>query len=371
MQKNLTFNTSDWKREFPVEKIGLLERLLHKGRAGVLPFDVETRQAQFIDTNFYYRVGGVDVDKAKNHNDILAIQAGIGSRKAVTLEDQISVAKEAGLKYVTWLILDPNDSLSIAEQIISWFGWWGVDSAPMCIDLEKPRSITRHINRDELKIAVETIRNNSEFRVGCYSRVNIFESIFGSAFPDWFRDVWQWIAQYLLNNQWSLYRYYDPFLNSWEWSLPPSVTKSLLYRDKYWREMVEAWQITPKGDAVHYIAPMWIEPGQPGIKSCDLNVSMKSVADFMESIFGDIVVEPLPPIPNDCIWQFEALKRVNYRTQPIVSSSTYAGTFSVGHVVGAFEMINGKNNLWLKFEMGGNIYYSALVYNCTKFYKPL
>ena len=287
---------NDWKRQFPYEKIGRLDQFLHGWRGGVArPFFIASEQANFVDTNFYYRVGGVDPDKARQHNDILAIQWGIGSRKTDTFDDQVAVAKSQNLKYFTWCILDVADAKSIEEQVEIWHDTEGATEAPMFIDQERPRSSTRYLNVDELRRAVTTIRSLSDYRVGCYSRVNIFESLFDE-FPTWMEDVAQWIAQYLLHWDsfaWVPYRYYDDFLKSWSWSLPPAVIKSNLYKDSYWREMVEAWQFTDKGDAEYYIAPEWIYPGQPGIKSCDLNVSIKPLHEFMQSIFGE--VDPIPP----------------------------------------------------------------------------
>lgn len=292
---------NEWKRNFQPERISRLDQILHGWRGGYRKPPktlIAERQAQFIDTNFYYRVGGVDPVKAAARNDLLAIQWGIGSRKCDTFDDQVAIAKSQDLKYFTWAILDVSDPKPIEQQVEIWHGTPGATEAPMFIDQEKPRSYTRYLNANELRTAVLRIMQLSTFRPGCYSRVNIFEDVFNYQFPDWFEDVAQWIAQYLLywnGSAWVQYRYYDDFLNKWEWALPPAVVKSPMYKDGYWRSMVEAWQFTDKGDAEYYIAPEWISPGQPGMKSCDLNVSIKPLPEFIISIFGE--EPPLPPPP--------------------------------------------------------------------------
>lgn len=307
---------NSWQRDFPAERTSKWGKLLHNWRGGktkkVTTFDrilgkaldIRDRQAQFVDTNFYYRVGGTDPQKAKDHNDILAIQYGIGSRVVDTFAEQVGIANDQGLPYFSWIIYDPDDNLSIADQAEKYVSHPLAKVAPLFTDLEKPRSYTRMINYDELKIITDIHRQANDFRHGCYSRVNLFESVFPNGFPDWFEDVVQWIAQYLLywnGSNWVQYRYYENFLDDWEWSLPPSVTKSRLYSDQKWRDLVWMWQFTDKGDAEYYIANEFYAPGKPGMKNCDLNVSMQNAVEFITKLFGEIVPPPTPgECPEDC-----------------------------------------------------------------------
>lgn len=381
LENNLAY-LQKWQRDFDPEKISRLDKFLHdyfrggrvKSKFDIVPFAIEDKQAQFVDTNFYYRVGGVDPEKAKEHNDILAIQWGIGSRKANTFEDQVAIANDKSIPYISWIIFDPADPMPIYQQASNYASDPHVISNPMRIDVEKPRSTTRCINYTELETIVSILKIESAFKVGAYSRVNIFEEIFPNGFPDWMEDVYQWIAQYLLfykDGKWIQARYYDDYLNNgWEWSLPPAVTKSQLYKDQRWRDLVEAWQITDYGNAEYYIAKQWISPGQPGMKSCDLNLSMKSSMIFISNLFSGYT-PPQPPI-TDCVWKFTATGNVNYRTQPLVSTSTYAGTFTSGTTVNSIGLSNPRyGEFWLKFKIDGKTYFTALWYSGKQYYVPM
>lgn len=374
----LTFENSDWIRDFPGEKIGPLEKVLYQIRGGKLAVPLTAlldRQGQFIDTNFYYRLDGIDAEKEADNCDFLAVQWGIGSRKAETYDQQVYIALANDQHYFSWIILDSDDELTVVQQLEKVMSDPLARVAPIVIDVEAPRSTTRCINYVELQAAVQYLKSISEYRVGIYSRVNILESIFGSSFPDWMAEVWQWIAQYLLfyiDGSWVQAQYYNQFLPSYAWSLPPSVVKSRLYTNDYWRNLVLAWQITSKGDAEYYIAPEWISPGQPGIKSCDLNLTIPALNIFEDRVFSKYNPDPIDPPEETCSWAFQALRNVNYRTEPVVSSGTYVGTLQSGQVIEAISMVNPKtNDFWLTFELDGRIMYTALMYYGTQYYKPI
>jgi len=314
---------ADWARDFPAEKIGFVDRLLHRWRGGFIEHKATAAkilgfpdfQAQFVDTNFYYRIGGVHPEKAKNYNNILAIQWGIGSRKADTFDDQVAIARANGIPYTTWIIFDPADPMLIPDQARNYAADPDVISNPMFADVEQPRSTTRCVSYGELRDIVLILKSLSPFKVGCYSRVNIFESIFINGFPDWMDDVWQWIAQYLLfydGANWIQALYYETFLDNWSWALPPSVVKSKLYSDEKWRKLVIAWQISSKGRAEKYIAPLKLPDGSPAMKSCDLNLSMDSVLVFIDKLFTGGSTPPPDPdsgdCPEDCQKQIDAIK---------------------------------------------------------------
>lgn len=381
----LTYENAGWYRDFYPERISKLNRLLHIARGGIvkptarqvveigrLSVEEILRQGRFIDTNLYYRLNGIDPVKAKVSCDILAIQYGIGTRVAETFEQQVQIAIDNGQKYFTWIIFDVDDVQPIVNQISQYFSHPLVSAAPTCVDVEKPRSTTRCINYSELKLIIETLKILSEYRVGVYSNIYTFEQIFPSGYPSWMQEVFQWVAQYLLDSNWYQYQYYDDFfVDGWEWSLPPAVTRSFLYRDQYWRDMVEAWQITSKGDAEYYIAVKWIYPGQPGIKSCDLNVSIRDLRTFIDRIFTKVSDPGIPPVP-ECSWDFQAVRNVNYRSEPVVTSASYLGTIQTGQVVHAIGIENPRSNdFWLKFDLDGGTVYTALLYSGTKYYIPL
>jgi len=363
----------DWKRDFKGERIGRVEKFLHKWRGGVLrketgiekivrsaladDFPVTDRQAEFVDTNFYYRVGGVDPVKAKAHNDCLFIQWGIGSRKADTFDDQVKVANDTELPYVSWIIFDPDSSMSISDQALQYSNDPDVKSNPMCVDLEKPRSTTRMINYSELRGIVTILQAASVFQVGCYSRVNIFEAIFPNGFPDWMEDVWQWIAQYLLfydGEDWVQTRNYETFLNKWAWSLPPSVVRSKLYSDQKWRDLVWAWQLSDYGKAPYYIAVVTLPSGGSGMKSCDLNVSMKKVALFIADLFAGQV--PVPPpsgdCPKDCQEQIEILSEQLAIAQSVFRTSLHETNVVVSELAGTVIVLaNNLDQLQIEFNL--------------------
>lgn len=369
-----------WKRDFPVEKIGWIGKQVHRLKGGRLPIAevasvIDQRQGRFIDTNFYYRLDGVVPEKAKEYSDFLAIQWGIGSNKAITYDQQVSIAIGNDQNYITWIILDPDDALPIVSQLALVLADPLAVCSPIAIDVEKPRSTTRCINYYELRDGILYLKSNSEYPTGIYSRVNIFEDIFPNGFPNWMQDVWQWIAQYLyvyVDGIWIEARYYEQFLKDWAWSLPPSVVSSSLYNDQYWRDQVLAWQISPKGDAEYYIAPEWIYPGQPGIKSCDLNLTIPELSVFTQKVFTKVQEPPPPPPEPECTWMFEAVRNVNYRTAPVVSASTYVGTINTGEIVLAEGLVNPRRNeFWLEINLDGSTYYTALMYYGTQFYKPI
>ena len=368
---------NDWIRDFPAEQITTVDKVIHRMKGGFqrLPKSLlPAYQAQFVDTNFYYRQGGVDADKADEQNDILAIQYGIGDWKCDTFDEQVGIAKDNGQKYIVWIIPSIASSMSVADQVKKCCQDPNTEGAPVYIDEERPNSYTRYLNAGELRIAIDTIRNYNPFPPGCYSRVNILDDVFDGAFPSWFEGVNQWIAQYLLHwngSAWVQYKYYNNFLEDWEWSLPPSVVRSRLYSDSKWKDAVVAWQFSEKGDAEYYIAPEWISPGQPGIKSCDLNVSILPLNQFMLKVFNE--QSPPPPIPDpECYWMFETIRTVNYRSEPRVADDTYCGYFEAGQMIPAIKLENPTlTDFWLEFVMNEQVYYTALVYHDVQYCKPI
>ena len=111
------FDNAGWVRDFPAEQLGWFTHLANKFLAKkIRPSALADRQARFVDTNFYYRLGGVDPAKAKTENDILAIQWGIGSRQAETYLEQVSIAQNNGQKYTSWWIHRVSTRMCISAR---------------------------------------------------------------------------------------------------------------------------------------------------------------------------------------------------------------------------------------------------------------
>ena len=340
-EKLLTLNDNGgWFRDFEAEQLPLSDRI-RALLAATYPrptIIAGERQAQFFDTNFYFRLGGLVPEKVQRNADMLIIQAGIGSRMAETLPEHVQIAKDTGKRYATYLIPDVDDSLSMAEQVDNWFTWPGVADAPMVSDIEKPRPTTRHVNTSEFKTFQLRMKAVSDFLTWSYSRVNIFEVLFPSGFPYWMEDVLQWIAQYFLTPKGEYYKYFEDWLAVFAWQYPRAVNQSFLYQDPYWKKLVKAWQISPKFDGEYYLAPKYIEPGVPGIKSVDGNVSMEAQAVFL-NYFPE--PEPIPepePEPILCGDRFITVyDNQNFRSEPSTAggNATIITKLPLGSIIAA------------------------------------
>jgi len=242
-----------------------------------------------------------------------------------TLPEQVSIAKGEGKRYATYLIPDVDDPGNMNDQVDEWYTWPGVADAPMVSDIEKPRWSTRVVTPSEFRMFQLRMKARSAFQTWTYSRVNIFEPMFPQGFPSWMSDVLQWIAQYYIDLSGHMYEYFDDWLRIWAWQLPRAVQQSFLYASATFRNMVKAWQISSKFDGEFYLAPEWISPGQPGIKSIDGNVSIEPLAQFLSYFPDDGTPPPIEPPPIDPVAGDQYLTLVegqNMRTEPSTSGGS-------------------------------------------------
>lgn len=135
------------------------------------------------------------------------------------------------------------------------------------------------------------------------------------------------------------------------------------YIPRDWSDWV-LWQYTDRGDGK--------EIGES--YGLDLNYFNGDRAAFNAHYnLGDVVVPPIPP-PNggDCLWSFENIKRVRYRSQPIIEKQYEVGYKNPGDIVAAQAVVvpNG-NEAWLEFEQDEEIFYTALIHWGSQYYQPL
>jgi len=112
--------------------------------------------------------------------------------------------------------------------------------------------------------------------------------------------------------------------------------------------------------------------GSSGAISIDLNLFRGTWNDLLIH-YGLIDVPPIdPPENGECLWNFECVKRVRYRTQPITQPQYEYGFKDPGQTVEAKSVVipNGYE-VWLEFEEDEKTYYTALVHWGTKFYEKL
>jgi len=83
--------------------------------------------------------------------------------------------------------------------------------------------------------------------------------------------------------------------------------------------------------------------------------------------------ETIPPEPEPDMWKFKVItSELNYRSEPIVTSSTWRGVFKKDYVIDAIRTVNpAYNDFWLEFKLDGNTYYSALTYRGTQYCKQV
>jgi hypothetical protein len=256
----------------------------------------DKRQARVIDIDNYAQTGGTNFDLAAQHirngvYDFLIIKAGLGTEKSRIFDEQRQLAEKAGISYLTYHFPDPyspdknNPKENMKLQAKLYVDWVGDSQSAYCVDIEVPNDESRLPTRKELnRYLGELIRLTSK-RPILYSSVYILKSINGFLKDAESYDLW--IADYVKvkpgeeNNE-GLYRYFDDFLKSHSWTLPPTVRGTNL------EKKVIVWQFTKKGHGHHYIYNEKIGDNEEGKLSADLNISINEREEFMKHVFGRI-----------------------------------------------------------------------------------
>jgi hypothetical protein len=256
----------------------------------------DKRQARVIDIDNYAQTGGTNFDLAAQHirngvYDFLIIKAGLGTEKSRIFDEQRNFAEVAGIPYLTYHLVDPfspnkeNPKENMKLQASKYVDWVGKDQSKYCVDIELPNEESRLPTRNELNSYLSKLIQLTGKRPILYTRVNLITQI--SGFMKDAETYPLWIADYVIvkpgeeNNE-GLYRYFDDFLGSHRWTLPPTVRGTNL------EKKVILWQFTKKGNGPHYIYEEYLGPNKEGKRSADLNVSIKERDEFMKFIFGEI-----------------------------------------------------------------------------------
>jgi len=81
---------------------------------------------------------------------------------------------------------------------------------------------------------------------------------------------------------------------------------------------------------------------------------------------------PIEPPGGTNLWEFETIRKVRYRTQPVVNPATEVDFLYAGNLVQAKGIVvpNGYE-AWLEFDMNAETYYTALIHWGTQYHKPL
>ena len=118
------------------------------------------------------------------------------------------------------------------------------------------------------------------------------------------------------------------------------------------------WQLTQCWDGATY-----------GAKSrCIDGDLFNGNEEMFKEVYGINETQPPPPGGNE-VWKFQVItNELNYRSEPIVSSATWKGTFKKGQIVEAIKTVNPSyNDFWLQFKLNNNTYYCALTYRGTQY----
>jgi GH25 family lysozyme M1 (1,4-beta-N-acetylmuramidase) len=92
--------------------------------------------------------------------------------------------------------------------------------------------------------------------------------------------------------------------------------------------------------------------------------------EIFKFVYGLGSIEPPPP--EEDVWKFRVIREtLNYRSEPIVATSTWRGKFDHNDVIDAVRTVNPVlGDFWLEFNKDGETYYSALIYKgrqyCTQ-----
>jgi hypothetical protein len=235
-----------------------------------------SRQAVVVDIHRYYRTGGIDWPRCASNFDAVGIRAARGMEMDELFYEHVDGALSVDLPYFTYTVPDP---LYPADELADFYiGLDGVANHAVAGDVEP--TLGRFGDQNFYRSFFMHLASKSgEFDPMYYSNYNSTKKL---GFPQWVLPMRKWWAEYpyefpIIRRQ---YRRLDSYLDKNPYKIPK------------WASRVGytpfIHQFTDYGDAQYYLANA--TTGDPkfsqGIKSCDLNVSLVPVEEFMAYITG-------------------------------------------------------------------------------------
>jgi hypothetical protein len=296
-------------------------------------------QSKIVDLDVWFRNGGINWDLTKLNQDVVAIQAGIGTWQNPLLKEQVDGAYANGVPYFTWWIPDISDG-PITSQVDFYLSLYGVRASATCIDIEPPWGGMRCVNASEALAANHRVEDITGYQPLNYSNKKYITEDLKT--PAWLPDYWWWIAQYIYK-PWSIsfYTDYTSFLAKYANKLPQTAY------DLGLASKVIGWQFTMKGNAQALCAnaktldPIYIY----GIKECDCSVSTIEKDDFLHRIqLGSILPPPPPPIEGT--WYIVNVPERNIRYQPNAVTGKIITTLHSMNWVKISKIVSGFPGQW-------------------------
>lgn len=210
------------------------------------------------------------------------------------------------------------------------------------LDVELNNGNDARVMRNKITDFDTVFFNHTGVKLGYYTRASFWD--YAVAPIDWVHERALWVA------------HYNTYIAR------PLVPQDWARYGK--REMI--WQYSADGNG---------EGDDYGMQSnsVDKNKTPGTCEEFHENFINVEPVDPPPPPEDVCTWVFQALVNVNYRKLPVVSASTYVGTFTAGTLIDAHRVVApAGGQVWLQFKGNDGVdYYSVFMYNDSIYWKQI